>query len=510
MRDPSAIERDCTEKFDQLSQQARHLLKQQPEISPGAPGELLDLIAKLKVHQAELQIQNEELQRAQKELTDAHRRYQELYEFAPCGYLGLNPEGVISRINRAGVSLLERPRKELVQRAFSRYVDAAWHPIYFDTLNRASQNGDKQCLELRLNTGRASAWVWAEIQAVRDSDATLVEWRMMLVDISPTKGTAIALEKSEAQYRQLFDNMVGAGALLEVARRDDRHRPEVVRLTEVNKTFEKLTGLPHQKAVGRCIRDIWPQNEGFWFDLVQEVERSGRPVQTESFQEAQGKYFLVSAVPMNRGRIAVTFIDISAHKNIQSTLEKARSDLEKQVRRRTAELQKANQRLREEVEARKQAQKALMEKSRELESRSAHLEEANTALKVLLRELENERHGLEEKIVSNLNELTRPHLAKLAAGDLGPRQQALVDAVINSLDDITSPLSRRFIIEGAKLTPTETHVANLIRQGQTTKQIAAFMGVAVSTVDFHRLNIRRRLNLVNKRVNLQSYLKSLI
>ena len=35
------------------------------------------------------------------------------------------------------------------------------------------------------------------------------------------------------------------------------------------------------------------------------------------------------------------------------------------------------------------------------------------------------------------------------------------------------------------------------------------MGVAMSTVDFHRLNIRRRLNLANKRINLQSYLKSL-
>jgi DNA-binding CsgD family transcriptional regulator len=213
---------------------------------------------------------------------------------------------------------------------------------------------------------------------------------------------------------------------------------------------------------------------------------------------------------MDRDRFAVTFIDISLHKKIQSTLEKDRTELETKITERTSELQRANLSLRREVETRKQAQKALLEKSQELASRSTRLEEANTAMKVLLRQVENEKRELEEKMLSNLNELTRPNLDKLAAGNLTSRQRAWLEAMRTSLDHITAPLSRRFIIEGARLTPTEIHVANLIRQGNTTKEIAADMGVAVSTVDFHRLNIRRRLNLANKRVNLQSYLKSLI
>jgi DNA-binding CsgD family transcriptional regulator len=138
------------------------------------------------------------------------------------------------------------------------------------------------------------------------------------------------------------------------------------------------------------------------------------------------------------------------------------------------------------------------------------LEEANIALKVLLKERENERHALEEKVVCNINELTRPHLEKLAAGNLNQRQQSLLDTIKSSLDDIASPLSRRFIIESSHLTPAESQVANFIRQGKTTKEIADLMRVATSTVDFHRLNIRRRLGLTNKRVNLQSHLKSLL
>ena len=138
------------------------------------------------------------------------------------------------------------------------------------------------------------------------------------------------------------------------------------------------------------------------------------------------------------------------------------------------------------------------------------LEEANIALKVLLNERENERHALEEKVVCNINELTRPHLEKLAAGNLSQRQQSLLDTIKSSLDDIASPLSRRFIIESSQLTPAESQVANFIRQGRTTKEIAALMRVATSTVDFHRLNIRRKLGLAKRRINLQSHLKSLL
>ena len=60
------------------------------------------------------------------------------------------------------------------------------------------------------------------------------------------------------------------------------------------------------------------------------------------------------------------------------------------------------------------------------------------------------------------------------------------------------------------MTPVETKVANLIRQGRTTKEIAELMGVATSTVDFHRRNIRTKLGLTHKPVNLETHLKSLL
>lgn len=206
----------------------------------------------------------------------------------------------------------------------------------------------------------------------------------------------------------------------------------------------------------------------------------------------------------------IALVDISYNKDVEETLRKSRCDLEAHVEARTAELFQSNQKLQEEIRFRKQIQKKLVQKSKELEEHSARLQETNTALKVLLKEYEADHICLEEKFACNINTMVRPLLGELAATSLTPRQRDLIAMINTNLEDVMSPLSRRFILEGTRLTPVEIQVANLIRQGNTTKRVTELMGVATSTIDFHRLNIRRKLNLTNKDVNLQSYLKSLL
>ena len=508
---PPQHQSDQSNKFDRLRRQAEKLIKERSELDFQAPADLLELIHELKIHQAELEIQNEELKRAQLELTDLYRQFEDLYEFAPCGYLSLNPKGLIARINLAGAMLLNGLRKNILHSGFSQFIVPDWQDAYLDALNKAGRTGEKQSLELQLNSAKGSdTWVWAQIQANRAENGAVIQWRMTLVDISAKKEIDIALHSSEKKFRQLFHEMVGGAVLLEITNRDKRGRPTVARIVEANAAFERLTDIPRDQAVGRTMREIWPQKGSYWFKLFSRAMRSGKPFQVEQKHQQLGRHFLVSAFVLEDQRIGATFIDISAQKKIEETLDKAKRNLGIQVKNRTAELLLANQKLQDEVESRKLAQGALLQKSKELEVYAVGLEEANIALKVLLKERENERHALEEKVVCNINELTQPHLEKLAAGNLNQRQRAIVDAIKSSLDDITSPLSRRFIIESSHLTPVESQVANFIRKGKTTKEIAGFMGVATSTIDFHRLNIRRKLGLTNKKMNLESYLKSLL
>gem|GEM_PF-1830667 len=500
---------DTTNKFDQLRRMAHELIARRPDDCAPAPVGILELVHELKIHQAELKIQNEELRRAQQKLTDLHRQYVDLYEFAPCGYLNLDAKGLITRINLAGVTLLARDRKSLLHTGFSQHVAPRHLDRYLGGLRNAVRTGAKQGLELHLCDDTGSQWVWAEIQADHTSKDDVVQWRITLMDISTRKAVEEALQISENKYRQLFNDMVSGGALLEVAQRDKGGRIMDVRILEVNTAFEHLTGNRREQVLGRSIREIWPQTGAFWFDLINRVMDHAQPFQETGHHRQAGRHFLVSAFRLNDRQLGTTFIDISAQKQIEETLEKARCDLKTQVEAGSVDLRRSNRELHQEIDARRQAQASLFTRTQELQERTTGLEETNITLKVLLKERADERRSMEEKVLANLNQMIRPQLSALTAGPLSPRQQTLVEAVDRSLDDILSPLSRRFVIETSQLTPTETAVANMIRQGKTTKEIADLMGVATSTVDFHRLNIRRKLRLTHKGKNLQSYLRAL-
>jgi PAS domain S-box-containing protein len=175
-------------------------------------------------------------------------------------------------------------------------------------------------------------------------------------------------------------------------------------------------------------------------------------------------------------------------------LKKAHSELEYRVVERTAELEKA--------------EKSLRKKTQELSEHAANLEEVNTALKVLLKRRDQDRQELEENMLVNINELVRPYLARLLSKKLRPKELGLLRVIESNLEDIVSPLARKLTIDFTRLSPAETQVANLIRQGKTTKEIAELMGLATSTIDFHRHNIRRKLGLKHKAINLSTYLSS--
>lgn len=214
--------------------------------------------------------------------------------------------------------------------------------------------------------------------------------------------------------------------------------------------------------------------------------------------------------PLDAGHVGATILDISEAKKNEAQLSKTCHDLEIVVRERTHELRQAQLELANEADARKTLQNELVDKSGELKSLVEELREVNAALQALLRERDRERARLEEKVVSNINELVRPQLARLAEGQLSSRQRSLLESIGNSLDEIASPFSRRFNLLASRLTPIETQVAEYIRQGRSTKEIAGMMGVAVCTIDYHRLSIRRRLGLTSKSINLQYYLRSLL
>jgi DNA-binding NarL/FixJ family response regulator len=174
-------------------------------------------------------------------------------------------------------------------------------------------------------------------------------------------------------------------------------------------------------------------------------------------------------------------IEIALHKNImQQKLKEAHDKLEQRVEERT----------------------------KELRLKSENLEEMNTALKVLLKKREEDKDELEEQVIYNVKELVLPFLEKVKNSKLDSRQKTLVEIMESNLNDIVSPFAKSLSTRYLNLTPAEMQIANMVKHGKTTKEIAEILFLSTRTIESHRDSIREKLGIKNKKANLRTHLMS--
>ncbi len=144
----------------------------------------------------------------------------------------------------------------------------------------------------------------------------------------------------------------------------------------------------------------------------------------------------------------------------------------------------------------------------ELEHKSLHLEEANTALKVLLEHRKNDRSEIEGKIVGNVKSLMMPYLNKLKTTRLDATQTAYLHILESHLAEIISPFLTNLTIRQANLTPREIQIADLVKEGKTAKEISQMLNIAVHTANNYRKRLRKKFSLQCKDKNLRAHLLS--
>ncbi len=158
---------------------------------------------------------------------------------------------------------------------------------------------------------------------------------------------------------------------------------------------------------------------------------------------------------------------------------------------------------------RKQMEDALKLREKQLEDQTQHLEEVNIAMKVLLKKREEDKIELEKKVLINVKELVFNYLDKLKKSGLESRQKTYVDIMESNLQDIVSPFLLRLYNQYNNLTPSEVQVAELIKQGKTSKEISELFNLSPRTIESYRDNIRKKMGLKNRKTNLRTHLLSL-
>jgi PAS domain S-box-containing protein len=325
-------------------------------------------------------------------------------------------------------------------------------------------------------------------------------------ELAERKRTEATLRESEQRYRLLLESSPDPIVLYNIQGK----------ATYVNPAFEQTFGFSGEELLGKQIdfvpEENWPETKRAIENMLSgqkihlfETKRMTKNGAVLDVQLSSTLYYDHKGEPA--GNI-VTLRDISAQKKAEIELRKYHDHLEDLVEERTAELAKINLQLEQEIDERKRAEKTLRKRETELKSQSHHLEEVNTALRVLLKQREDDKKELGENVLSNVKELISPYLDRLKKSRLNTNQKTLVNILDSNLNNMISPFISKLSFRYFNLTPMEIKVANLVKEGKTNKEIAEILCLSKNTILFHRYNIRSKLGLKNKKVNLRTHLLS--
>ena len=295
-------------------------------------------------------------------------------------------------------------------------------------------------------------------------------------DLFELKQAQDALKKERDYFKNVLDNSADAIGIV------DRKG----RFIRWNKRAEELFGYSFEELEGKSAFELYA-DEARLGDMLAELRAKGfvRDYEIE-IRRKDGRIlpFGMSISLLRDGGTKIGSVcvarDLSQIKQVQEELRRTNERLEQLVQERTAELTRANKKL----------------------------EETNTALNVLLEKKDENKRVSEESMVFNAKQMIVPFLEKLRDSGLEESQKIYIDIVRSNLEEIISPLLKD-LSQRHGFTPTELQLVDLIKQGKETKEIAQLLGLSKRTIDTHRHNIRKKLGLLNKTVNLQAYLSSL-
>jgi PAS domain S-box-containing protein len=296
---------------------------------------------------SELELQIEELRRTKAELETSLRRYLRLYELAPVGYLTMGRNMEIREINPAGAEMLQCHREELIGRPFSGFIAQQDLPILTLHRNEILEHRGKESCELRLSIQDEIIWIHLVSAPLPDSPDDIEATYSAFMDISHPN---VMEERLARFHRRDYAFADGAPEIIAMTGRD-------LRFTYVNPAAEHHLSIPRESFCGKT-----PEELGMPAPLCRawaQALRTGK-AQTLDFEYSSAgaaRYFHASLVPdtddPDTVETAVGFIrDFTFLRNIHVKLEE-------EVLERTAELEKINVELRNEITRREKFEKAL-------------------------------------------------------------------------------------------------------------------------------------------------------
>jgi PAS domain S-box-containing protein len=417
-----------------------------------------------KLEQMVTELEKEAVQR--KEVKDALTLFSHSVESSIDGIAMANTENRITYVNEAFARTFGYSREELVGKEVAFIYAEDQIPILEEALKITMEGSWAGELIGKKKDGTTFP-VSVSSSRVLDDKGNVITHIANHRDITQQKQIMEELRESEEKYRRLFED--SRDAVYITTRKG--------KLIEANRAFLDLFCITKDQLPDLNIRQLYVSpDERSRFE--KEIEKKGSV-----------KEFPVKLYKKDRTEMDCLFTSTVWQAGDGSTL--------------------GYQGIVRDITERKKTEQALREREEELKIKATNLKEAVTALRVLLKRRDEDKIELEENLLSNVKELVVPFLEKVKKTPLDPKQVAYIDILESNLNDIISPFLRKLSSKYLNISPTEIQVANLVKQGKTTKEIAESLNSSTRAIEFHRNNLRNKLGLKNKKANLRSYLLSL-
>ena len=207
-----------------------------------------EMMHELRVHQIELEMQNEELRESQLALDLVRARYFELYDLAPVGYCTINEAGMITEANLAVANLLGMAREILIGKPFSRFLVKADQDIYYLHRKKLLADGEPLACELRmLKPDGTRFWIHLAATVAQDAKGT-TELRAVLSDINERKQAEAARQSSDARLSGLVYSVLDAIIAI-----DANHH-----IILFNPAAERMFGVNAAEVIGSGLDRLMP------------------------------------------------------------------------------------------------------------------------------------------------------------------------------------------------------------------------------------------------------------
>ncbi len=405
----------------------------------------------------------------------SHRQLQDIIDFLPDATFAIDRQKRVIAWNRAIEEMTGVKQQEIIGRGDYAYAVPFYgekRPILIDFVegDENEAKGKYDFVETKGKTvygeicvpktyeGRG-AYLWGTASPLFDRDGSVIGAIQSIRDISDRKRAEETVRQSEERYRQLFEIVPDAILVFD---------GETHKLIDVNDRALHLYGYSRDEFL-----------ELKYSDLTAEPDQSDALIK-------ETLVGMLTQVPLRYHR---------KKKGIQFPAEISSTTFMMAGRKVMCSLVR-------DITGRKKVEE-------ELNAKTRRLEEFNAALRVLLKQREEDRTELGKSVLMNVKSMIDPYVEKLKKSRLDADQTTYLTIIESHMREITSPFTRRLSEKYLGLTPTEVQAANLIKEGKTTQEIAELLSVSENTVSAHRFHIRKKLGVANKKINLRYYLQAL-